>query len=194
MNDELKERIYIGFFAFLLVMGVIGWAKYFDAEKASKDWHTNYSDAIDELRVIKNEWGNCRRTRDYYKTKLDALPVCRNHLSRIEYLEGQLESCTNAYTAESWEWISSPDSLRSAPCHQHPDGISCGWEPCNMLYDCAFGELGWIGPDRLMCDEFGNTRYNEARAVCYSDRNCSSCLEMTKGDLGHCYAFAYYPR
>ena len=62
-----------------------------------------------------------------------------------------------------------------------------------MLYDCAFGELGWIGPDRVMCDEFGNTRYNEARSVCYSDRNCSNCLEMTKGDLGHCYAFAYYP-
>ncbi len=233
MSNELKgrtgidwlDRLYIGLIAFLLVMGVIGWAKFIDEKQESKDWYTNYSDAMDELRVVRDanieylyEWGNCKRTLDFYVGELSAMPVCQNDAERIEYLEGQLDSCNGAYSKELHDRLFYQEALEDVPAYcslglnqfvidelrselgkckfdlyteqtKAPKTI-CGWD---MLYKCSFGELGWIGPDREICSAFGNASYNEARTACFSDRNCSSCLQMTDGDLGHCYAFAYYP-
>ena len=203
-----------------------------------------YEESKENVSYLDEQLNNVVRERDSLKAEIFAKPLCKKDEARIEYLEGQLDSCNRAYAEEkhdrkfyqnAFDNVSPycsegldqlvidglraelfacnrqkgllqheladalndrricKEELLGAPCHPHPDGIHCGWESSPMLYECAFGELGWIGPDRVMCDNFGNTLYREARAVCYSDRNCLSCMQMTGGDLGHCYAFAYYP-
>ena len=184
--------------------------------------YTKFTDELAVLQTEKQECGDGWYEQLELTATLMTLNE-ENNPARVEFLEGQLGSCNSAYAEEkhnrkyyqnALEDVPAYcslglnqfviDGLRDelsacrkervgAPCHSHPDGIHCGWGPCNMLYDCAFGGLGWIGPDREMCGAFGNTRYNEARSACYSDHNCSSCIQMTGGDLGHCYAFAYYP-
>lgn len=282
MSDKNRLNGYYQAALFTAVIGIIVLAI------VSISLSTGYNNALEDVAYLEERYeeskinvlyldeqlNNVVRERDSLKAEIFAKPLCKKDEARIEYLEGQLDSCNRAYSEEKHDrkfyqnalenvspycsegldqlviaglkdelqycsnivdryrkrYLTEPrydlveqnlcdadaecsvcavmttgdyrfcfdnayssQDLRGAPCHPHPDGIHCGWEPCNMLYDCAFGELGWIGPDREMCDAFGNTRYNEARSVCFSNRNCSSCIQMTGGDLGHCYAFAYYP-
>lgn len=214
MSGKNKLSGYYQAALFTAVMGIIVLAI------ASITFSTLYKNSLVDIAQLEER---IESEKDSYYAEIFARPPCKDNETRIEYLEGQLESCNRAYEKEKHNREYYQDALENfssycseglnqlviddlreelsicrreklgAPCHPHPDGIHCGWGPCNTLYDCVFGELGWIGPDRVMCDNFGNTSYNEARTACFSDRNCSSCIQMTDGDLGHCYAFSYYP-
>lgn len=64
MKDELKERIYIGLIAFLLVMGVIGWAKYVDEMKEVRSLSRELDNYTLEMEIIQGGWDHCERIRE----------------------------------------------------------------------------------------------------------------------------------
>ena len=138
-NDEWKVGVVIMVITFLLLMGIIGWAKFVDERQESELWYARYSDEVDELREVKESRDDiefmrqaCIVDRDFYKNALDGVPAyCSEGLyqvtidglkARVNYLEGQLESCTHAYIRDFWG-----ENAKGAPCYQAEYGISCGW-------------------------------------------------------------------
>ncbi len=167
--------VSVALISFLLVMAFIGWAKYFDERQESELWYVRYSDEVDELRKVKTNRDDiefmrqaCVHDRDYYKSALEKV-------SCVDDLNALLDK----YHEVRWE----RDKL------QRKYETQCGWDMCN----CAFGELGWVGPDRELCDDLGITPFYVAQALCVYDWNCSACLEMTDGNVDHCFRYAYYP-
>lgn len=198
--EKNESRTLWAVISFLLVMALIGWAKFIDEKDKAELWYARYSDEADELREVRDSRDylditltEVIRDRDFYKTALDDdgcpqadVPAyCSKGLyqetieglrERVVFLEGQLESCTRAY-------------LLGAPCSQRPDGIQCGWDMCL----CNDGFEG--------CPQYVLEYYTD-QAVCKTDRNCKSCMwQMVDngGGLEHdeilwCLEHAYHPR
>jgi len=209
-NNEWKFGLVFMVIAFLVIFATGGWAKYVGERKAFDRLTERYAEAQEEITYL--DWNlnsviferdnlkadlekqpECRPNRcdgdliaclhneKYYKNALDNVsPYCSEGIyeltidglrERVEFLEGQLTSCTNAYTREFWGEV-----------------VSCGWDMCK----CAFGELGWVGPDRELCDELDITPYYVAWTLCVYDDNCSSCLDQTDGNVNFCFPVAYH--
>lgn len=194
-DEDRGNTILVGLLAFVLVMAFIGWAKFVDAKKDVELWQTSYSDAMDDWRVAAEardylDWNLTDVVQERNILKADLL-FCQNALdnvpaycsaglyevtidgleARVNYLEGQLTSCTNAYTRDFWGEV-----------------VSCGWDMCL----CNDGFEG--------CPIYVLEYYAD-QAMCRTDSNCKNCMYQmidNGGGLDHdeilwCLEYAYYP-
>jgi hypothetical protein len=170
--ENRGNNILTGLLAFVLVMAIIGWAKFLDAGKEVERIQEDFRSLIDDRNNVQNDLGNCRRLKDQYKSILDVNQFVVDGLrEELDLCHSQLADIVNKFYA--------PEACRP---------IQCGWDMCacnDSVEGCPIYVL----------------EYYVDQAVCRTDTNCKNCMWQmidNGGGLDHdeilwCLEHAYYP-
>ena len=182
MNENIGYKAWI---AILILFSALGWGLYlsmistpesYDPDAEIDYWSGIFYRCEANYDALENDLAGCEF--DLRGERIGAGADQR----RVEFLEGQLESCNNAYSRELHDRLFYQNAF---------DNVSpyCSEGLYQLVIDGVREEL-------YACqDQVINQRgyWQDAQTLCFQDKNCSACMEMTEGNLEHCFTYAYFP-
>lgn len=192
-NNEWKIGAMILVIAFLLVIALIGWAKFADEKKVAELWYARYSDEVDELREVRDSRDYLDITltkvihdRDFYKNALDNVsPYCSEGMyeltidglrERVEFLEAQVDSCTSAYLQKR-DNLKTCKALLDEAFIGRPEGWNRNFEDCLRWTGNGFymdGDIGFCSGASWFWDTDTAQPTYDNYLYCKSKPNCTT--------------------
>lgn len=140
----------------------------------------DYDALTNDRNYIMHTLDKCRRSKDAYLSDLNAMPMCEGAVTRIEFLEGQLDSCTRAYAEERHDRKFYQKALEDVPAYCSLglnqfviDGLRDELDACNH-------QKGLL--QHALADALNDRRiYKEELSICRREKVGAPCHQAHDG-------------